>query len=183
MTHTGVPKKVTFSPNDLEVTKIASGKRVAIGLAYHHAEAYEFSHFVVDAKSTTLLTHGNEVSRLWHEIFSHLNFKYLHQLQNNSMVEGLPFIKATIEICKGCIVGKHPKHKFDWGKASRASCILGLIHSDISGPMPITSMNWSRYILNFIDDFLRYTWVFFYQKEVRSLGKNHWIEGFDLECI
>ena len=132
-------------------------------------KAYEFPHFVANAKPTALLTHGNEVSRFSHERFSHINFKYLHQLQKNSMVEGLPVIKATTRICKGCLVGKHPEHKFDWGKASRASCILGLIHSDINGPMPITSMNGSRYILTFIDDFSRYTWVFFIVPSILQL--------------
>ena len=80
MTHTRVPKRVYFSPNDVEITEIASEKLIAKGLANHHAKAYEFSHFVVDAKPTALLTHGNEVSRLWHERFGHLNFKYFHQL-------------------------------------------------------------------------------------------------------
>ena len=40
-----------------------------------------------------------------------------------------------------------------------------MIHSDISGLMPITSMNGSRYLLNFIDDFSRYTWVLFLKKK------------------
>ena len=31
--------------------------------------------------------------------------------------------------------------------------------------MPITYMNVSRYLLNFIDDFSRYTWVFFLKKK------------------
>ena len=95
------------------------------------------------------------------------------------MVEGLLIIKATTGICKGCVVGKHPQDKFDRGKASRASCILGLIHSDIRGTMPITSMNGSRYIFNFNDDFSKYTWVFFIKLEVRSLGKIHRIEDLD----
>ena len=77
MTHTGVPKRVTFSPNDVEISEIASEKCFATGLANQHAKAYEFSHFVADAKPTSLLTHGNEGSRLLHEIFGHLNFKYL----------------------------------------------------------------------------------------------------------
>ena len=80
MTHTGVPKRVSFIPDDVEITELASEKLVAKGLANHHPKAYEFSHFVADAKPTALLTHGNEVSRLWHERFSHLKFKYLHQL-------------------------------------------------------------------------------------------------------
>ena len=57
------------------------------------------------------------------------------------MVEGLPVIKETTGICKGCVIGKHHKHKFDRGKANQATCILGPIHSDIRGPMPITSKN------------------------------------------
>ena len=80
MIHTGVPKRVSFSPDDVQITELASGKLVAKGSANHHAKAYEFSHFVEDAKPMALLTHGNDVSRLSHERFGHLNFKYLQQL-------------------------------------------------------------------------------------------------------
>ena len=77
MTHTRIPKRVSFSPNDIEIIEIASRKLIAKGLANHHAKSYEFSHFVADAKPTALLTHGNEVSRMWHERFGHINFKHL----------------------------------------------------------------------------------------------------------
>ena len=80
MTHTGVHKRVSFSLNDVEIMKLASEKLIAKGLENHHAKAYEFSDFLADAKPTTLLTHGNEVSRLWNERFFHINFKYLQQL-------------------------------------------------------------------------------------------------------
>ena len=80
MTHIGVPKRVSFSQNYVEITDLTSRKLIAKGLANHHARAYEFSHFVLDAKPTALLTHGNKVSRLCHERFGHLNFRYLHQL-------------------------------------------------------------------------------------------------------
>ena len=80
MTHMGVPKRVSLSLDDVDIIELASGKLVAKGLANHHAKAYAFSHFVVDAKQTTLLTRGNEVSRLWHERFDHMKFKYLQRL-------------------------------------------------------------------------------------------------------
>ena len=113
MTHTGVPKRVPFIPNDVEIMELSSRKLVAKFLANHHAKAYDFSHFVADAKPTALLTHGNEVSILWNERFGHINFKYLHKLHKNSMVECLPVIRETTRIFKGCVVGKHPEHKFD----------------------------------------------------------------------
>ena len=118
MTHTGVPKRVSFSPNDVDIMELASGKLIAKGLANHHAIVYEFSQFVPNANPTALLTLGNEVSRLWNERFGHTNFKYFQQLQRNSMVEGLSVIKETTRICKGCVVGKYPEDKFDRGKAN-----------------------------------------------------------------
>ena len=77
MTHTGVPKRVNLSPNDVEITEIASRKLIATCIENHHAKAYEFSQFVADAKPTALMTHRKEVTRLWHYKFGHLNFKYL----------------------------------------------------------------------------------------------------------
>ena len=85
------------------------------------------------------------------------------------MVECLLVIKATTTICKGCILGKHSEHKFDWGKESQQSEILGLIHSDIRGPIPITSLNGSSPVLTFIDYFSRYTWAFFIKKKSEVL--------------
>ena len=87
------------------------------------------------------------------------------------MVEGLLVIKATTRICKGCILGKHSEHKFDWGKESQQSEILGLIHSDIRGPIPITSLNGYSRILNFIDYFSRYTWATSIKKKSDVLEK------------
>ena len=80
MTHTGVPKKETFIPYDVEITEISSRKLVVVGLSNHHAKSYEFSHFVADAKPTSLLSHLNKVSRIWHERFGHIKFKHLHQI-------------------------------------------------------------------------------------------------------
>ena len=68
-------------------------------------------------------------------------------------------------------MGKHPKHKFDRGKACHASSVLGMMHSDIIGSIPITSTDVYWYVLTFIDDFSRYTWVFFIKKKSEVLEK------------
>ena len=48
MTHTRVPKRFTFSLNDVEIIDIASGNIISTGIENHHAKAYEFSQFVAD---------------------------------------------------------------------------------------------------------------------------------------
>ena len=87
------------------------------------------------------------------------------------MVEGLQTIKTSNGICKGCIVGKHPKHKFDRGKESHAKNILGLINSNIIRLMLTTYMSGSYYVLIFIDDLSRDTWVFFLKKKSEVLER------------
>ena len=79
MTHTGSPK-VIFSPDEVEITEISSGKFIAKGVANHAQKVYMFSHFLPYSNPSALLIHANEASKIWHEIFGHLNYKYLSDL-------------------------------------------------------------------------------------------------------
>jgi transposase InsO family protein len=81
------------------------------------------------------------------------------------MVIGFPNIKYSNGVCQGCILGKHPEENFEKGKAWRASSTLELVHSDITGPFPHPSMSRAKYVLTFIDDWSRYTWVYFLKKK------------------
>ena len=59
------------------------------------------------------------------------------------------------------MVGKHPEKRYEFGKETRAASTVDLIHSDVSRPMPTTSINGSRYFLTFIDDYSRFCSVYF----------------------
>ena len=80
MTHTGSPKKVIFSPDEVEITEISSGKFIEKGVANHTSKVYMFSHFLPYSNPSDLLIHANEASKLWHEIFGHLNYKYISDI-------------------------------------------------------------------------------------------------------
>ena len=62
------------------------------------------------------------------------------------MVEGFPLIQTSDGICPGFLVGKHPDKRCEVGKETRAASTLDLIHSDVSGPMPTTSIDGSMYL-------------------------------------
>ena len=64
-------------------------------------------------------------------------------------------------ICKGCIEGKQHRIPFpkEWG--TRSSEILGLVHTDVCGPMKTTSMGGARYFVTFIDNKTRKISVYF----------------------
>ena len=77
MTHTSSPKRVTFDSYTIEITEKSTGQLIAKGIAIHSTKSYEFSHFLPVSPPTTLLSHANNTSNIWHERFGHLNFKYL----------------------------------------------------------------------------------------------------------
>jgi hypothetical protein len=92
----------------------------------------------------------------------------MQQLNKQGMVKGLPNIHFSEGVFQGCILGKHPQKKFEKGEAWWASSPLELVHSDLMGHFPNPSINKVRYILTFIDDYSRHTWVYFlkYKSEV-----------------
>lgn len=141
ITHSISGRKAEFTLDSAVITDISMGSQLTHGIADHGSCLYLFSHFVPKYISTIFLSQSNNISRLWHEIFGHLNYMYLHQLSKENMVEGLPAIKFTSSVCQGCILGKHPEKKFDKGKAQRASSPLGIIHSNITGPLPQPSIS------------------------------------------
>ena len=135
MTHTGSPKIAPFDSGSIEIIEKATGQIIAKKITNQSTKAYYFSHFLLVSPPIALLSHANNTSKIWHERFRHLNFKYLKQLHNDNMVEGVPSIKTSDGVCVGCLVGKHPKKKYNVGKAHRDASTLDLIHSYVVGPM------------------------------------------------
>ena len=97
---------------------------------------------------------------LWHQRFGHLSKNALRQAPFH--VTGLPTVNApaTSSPCKGCALGKmHDRFYPVSGK--RATHPLGLVHTDLVGPMPMESRTRARYVLTFIDDYSGYALIAF----------------------
>ena len=161
MTHTGFPNKDFLSTNEFETFDIANGRVIAKGFVDHSSKVYRFSHFMPFSNPSALLTHANEERKLWHDRFGHLKYKYLSNLCEKDMVSGLPKIKFSKGVCQGCILGKHPEHKYERVNHERTFAPLDIIHSEIAFHFPLMPMIQVKYVLTFIDNFSRYCWVNF----------------------
>ena len=84
------------------------------------------------------------------------------------MVKGLPQINFSIGECSIGIVDMYPEDKLHKGKSSRALVVLQMVHMVLAGPFVVTTVSQGHYVLTFIDEFSRYTWVYFlhYKNEV-----------------
>ena len=165
MTHIGSPKRVTFELDSVEIIEKDTEELIAKGIVNHSTKAYKFSHFFPLSPPIALLTHANNTSKIWNERFMHHNFKYLQQLHNDKMVEGLPLIQTSVGVCHGFLVGKHPEKMYEVGKESRVASTLDLIHSDVSKPVHMPSINGSIFFLYFIDDCSMFCWVYFVKQK------------------
>nr|GEW45092.1 putative ribonuclease H-like domain-containing protein [Tanacetum cinerariifolium] len=106
---------------------------------------------------------------LWHQHLSHLNFAIIDNLMKNNLIQGLPKMKfEKYHLCSACEQGKiHRKHhKSNTTFASNKP--LYLLHMDLCGPIRIQSINGKRYVLVVVDDYSRYTWVFFLHSKDES---------------
>ena len=93
MTHTLEENIATFTPYMVDIAEISIDQVIAIGYADHHERMYKFSNFLPTSNDQEILSHANEGSKLWHERFGHMNYKYLQALHTDHMVEGLPQIR------------------------------------------------------------------------------------------
>ncbi|KAK9008737.1 hypothetical protein V6N11_075620 [Hibiscus sabdariffa] len=84
---------------------------------------------------------------------------------NGARVAALAF-----DVCESCLLGKMTKAPFN-GKGERASDLLGLIHSDLCGPMNTQARGGYQYFITFTDDFSRYGYIYLMRHKSESLEK------------
>lgn len=66
--------------------------------------------------------------------------------------------------CIVCCEGKQSRLPFGHA-GSRSSELLGIIYSDVCGPMENASIGGSRYFILFIDDYSRMTYIYFMKQK------------------
>jgi hypothetical protein len=120
--------------------------------------------------SEAALTHSIEnPCELWHRRLAHINYKALPYVSKT--ITGLLKFKVGHKgVCNGCAQGKNIKNPFS-KRDIKAKGVLELIHSDVCGPMPSTSINEYVYYVSFIDDYSRKTWVYFLKPKDEVVSK------------
>ena len=113
----------------------------------------------------------NEDSWLWHKRLGHVSFDYLSRINSTESVKGIPYLKFEKDSsCDACQLEKQPKFSFKQIKDIMISRPLELIHIDLFGHTKIKSLNGNRFIFVLVDDFSRFTWVFFLEHKDQAFS-------------
>ena len=104
---------------------------------------------------------------IWHRRLGHLNRYSLDQLVKG-MAIGVRRGTGKTSPCEACMKGKHSRKPFK-STGARHTKDLELIHSDVCGPMPTTSVGGAKYFVYFMNS---KTEVFEKFKEFKHLVEN-----------
>ncbi|KAJ9562511.1 hypothetical protein OSB04_007671 [Centaurea solstitialis] len=110
-------------------------------------------------------------SSLWHRRMGHMNIKTMNLLVKNQLVRGLPSKEFTLDDnCVACLKGKQHKASHKSKTINTISAPLQLLHMDLFGPTNVMSIGKKSYCLVIIDDYSRFTWVFFLRTKDETSG-------------
>ncbi|KAJ9561670.1 hypothetical protein OSB04_006830 [Centaurea solstitialis] len=151
--------KVSFSKKKC---KVKNRRKEVILTGVRHADIYIINMNTSTDNFCFVSRASSDTNWLWHKRLSHLNFKTLNQLCINNLVIGLPDFRYTkVSICSACEKGKQTRASFKSKQISSISSPLQLLHMDLFGPVNVQSIAGKKYTLVIVDEYSRYTWVFF----------------------
>jgi len=101
----------------------------------------------------------------WHAKLGHISQDRMSGVAKEGLLD--PLTKIKLPKCGSCLAGKTTTKPF--GKASRVSCPLKLIHFDICGPINVKACHGAFYFLTFIDDYSRYGYVYILSHRYEAL--------------
>jgi hypothetical protein len=96
---------------------------------------------------------------IWHCHLGHINENLLSS-----------FDFESFDTCESCLHGKITKAPFT-GQSERASDLLGLVHTDVCGPMSYVDRGGFQYFITFTDDFSRYGCIYIIRHKSESFEK------------
>ncbi|WVZ80759.1 hypothetical protein U9M48_028212 [Paspalum notatum var. saurae] len=141
-----------FKPNEVIVSKIDGGEEVFKG--FRHNNLYLVNFNSKNANLQACLFSKNSMG--------YVGMNTLKKVMKKDLVRGLKDITFEKDkLCSTCQAGKqvantHPSKTF-----MSTSRSLELLHMDLFGPTTYTSIGGNNYGFVIVDDFTRYTWVYF----------------------
>jgi hypothetical protein len=99
---------------------------------------------------------------LWHRRLGHVRMKQLNRLVKHDLVRGLKdVVFEKDKLCSSCQAGKQVGNTHPKKSMMSTSMAFELLHMNLFGPTQYTSIGENKYGFVIVDDYTRYTWVFF----------------------
>jgi hypothetical protein len=152
--------KCIFRVDDVEIISVDGSNLIFKGFRFGNLYLVDFN--ASEAQLSTCLLTKSSMGWLWHRRFGHVGMKQLNKLIKHDLVRGLKdVIFEKDKLCSACQARKQVGNTHPKKSMMSTSKAFELLHMDLFGPTQYTSIDGSKYGFMIVDDFTRYTWVFF----------------------
>ncbi|GJZ03743.1 retrotransposon protein, putative, ty1-copia subclass, partial [Tanacetum coccineum] len=107
--------------------------------------------------SNKRVKHNLDSTYLWHCRLAHISKKRIEKLQHDGLLKSTD--DESFDKCVSCLSGKMTRKSFPH-RPERATDLLGLIHTDVCGPLRHVSRQGASYFITFTDDYSRYGYIY-----------------------
>jgi hypothetical protein len=153
-----------FTLSEVVVCKMDDESVIFKGFRYINLYLVDFSS--EDANLRTCLFTKASLGWLWHRRLAHVGMSTLKKILKKDMVRCLKdVVFEKDKLCSACQAGKQVANTYPTKAFMSTSRPLQLLHMDLFGPTTYASVGGNLYCLVIIDDYSRYTWVFFLQEK------------------
>ncbi|GKB91005.1 retrovirus-related pol polyprotein from transposon TNT 1-94, partial [Tanacetum coccineum] len=155
---------------DMVSSCIAEGDDLLTGARESNLYTISISDMAASSPVCLMSKATSTKSWLWHHRLSHLNFGTINDLTKHDLVDGLSKFKyGKDHICSAYEQGKSKKASHPPKVVPSNHSKLELLHMGLCGPTRVASINGKRDILVIIDDYSRFTWVYFLRTKDETL--------------
>ena len=124
-----------------------------------------------EAELDTCLIAKANMGWLWHRRLAHVGMRNLHKLLKGGHIEGLTNVVFEKDRpCGACQAGKQVGAPHPVKNVMTTTRPLELLHMDLFGPIAYISIGGNKYGLVIVDDYSRFTWVFFLHDKSETQG-------------
>nr|GFA79676.1 retrotransposon protein, putative, Ty1-copia subclass [Tanacetum cinerariifolium] len=111
--------------------------------------------------STKRAKHNLDSTYLWHCRLAHISKKRIEKLQQEGLLKSTD--DELFDQCVSCLSGKMTRRSFSH-RLEREPDLLGIIHTDVCGPLRHVSRQGASYFITFTDNYSRYGYVYLKHK-------------------
>lgn len=117
-------------------------------------------------KVNSLVDHQKDCIHYWHSVLGHRDPVAISKMFNEGLVDGMKLVKCNKKIvCDTCMKAKSTRLPFPQKSLTKSTAVMDLVHSDVYSPNEVASLGGKHYIATFIDDFSRYTVIYFLRQK------------------
>jgi len=161
--------KCMFGVDDVEIISVDGSNLIFKCFRYENLYLIDFD--ASEAKLSICLLTKSSMGWLWHRRLAHVGMRNLADLQRGEHILGLTNVHFEKDrICSACQAGKQVGAKHPAKNIVTTTRPLEFLHMDLFGPNAYISIGGNKYDFVIVDDFSRFTWVFFLKDKSETQG-------------